>query len=54
MALLCTLFRVHPSNSHQSSDELLFQGLRVWTDILDVCENESFGTSFMIDTLPFH
>lgn len=46
MALLCILFRVRPPDSSQSPDEALFQGLRVWTDILDACESESFGTSF--------
>ena len=47
MALLCTLFRLRPpKSSAQQPDEPLFQGLRVWTDVVDICENESFGTCF--------
>lgn len=42
MALLCTLFHLQPPKP--GVDEPLFQGLRVWTDILDTCESESFGT----------
>ncbi|KAF4619385.1 hypothetical protein D9613_004928 [Agrocybe pediades] len=38
LAMICILFRLRPPRSNDA----LFQGLRVWTDILDVCENESF------------
>ncbi|KAF9006736.1 hypothetical protein BDQ17DRAFT_1239048 [Cyathus striatus] len=45
LAVLCTLFRIRPPNvwflGHRSEDPL-FQALRVWTDIGDVCESESF------------
>jgi len=44
LAMLCTLFRLHPPRSNDP----LFQGLRVWTDILDICENESFGALYDI------
>ena len=40
LAMICTLFRLRPPRSEVK----LFQALRVWTDILDICENESFGT----------
>lgn len=43
--MLCTLFRIRPSNHGflgQYSNEALFQALRVWTDVGDICENESF------------
>jgi hypothetical protein len=46
LAVLCTLFRIRPSNHGflgQYSNEALFQALRVWTDVGDICENESFG-----------
>ncbi|KAF9534594.1 hypothetical protein CPB83DRAFT_755199 [Crepidotus variabilis] len=39
MAMLCTLLHLRPPSSSQTP---LFQGARVWTDILDICENESF------------
>jgi len=42
LAMLCTLFHLRPPNAGQSSDPL-FQGMRVWTDVLDICENDSFG-----------
>ncbi|KAF8914318.1 hypothetical protein CPB84DRAFT_1669087 [Gymnopilus junonius] len=38
LAMICTLFRLRPPRT----DDKLFQALRVWTDILDICENESF------------
>ncbi|CAA7258544.1 unnamed protein product [Cyclocybe aegerita] len=38
--MLCILFRLRPPNL--GSEDHLFKALRVWTDILDVCENESF------------
>ncbi|KDR84101.1 hypothetical protein GALMADRAFT_205854 [Galerina marginata CBS 339.88] len=38
LAMVCTLFRLRPPRS----DDALFHALRVWTDILDICENESF------------
>ncbi|KAF8165704.1 hypothetical protein B0H34DRAFT_690171 [Crassisporium funariophilum] len=39
LAVICTLFRLRPPSSAQSS---LFQAMRVWTDVGDICENESF------------
>ncbi len=43
LAMLCTLFRLRPPNFGQRSDDLLFQALRIWTDVIDICESESFG-----------
>nr|GAT46502.1 predicted protein [Mycena chlorophos] len=45
VALLCTLLRLKPPQTGflaRRINEPLFQALRVWTDIGDVCENESF------------
>jgi len=39
LAMICTLFNLRPPRS----DDKLFQAIRVWTDVLDICENESFG-----------
>lgn len=39
LAVLCTLFRIRPSNHGflgQYSNEALFQALRVWTDVGDI------------------
>ncbi|KAF9462062.1 hypothetical protein BDZ94DRAFT_1298853, partial [Collybia nuda] len=41
LAMLCTLFRLRLPQRLENSDPL-FQGLRVWTEIGDICENESF------------
>ncbi|RDB20104.1 hypothetical protein Hypma_012911 [Hypsizygus marmoreus] len=41
LAMFCTLFRLKLPQSLQNADPL-FQGLRVWTEIGDICENESF------------
>lgn len=38
LAMLYTLFRLTPPE-----DSAWFQGLRVWTEIGDICESESFG-----------
>ncbi|KAG6866126.1 hypothetical protein C0991_008434 [Blastosporella zonata] len=43
LAMLCTLFRLNVSESSRSGNDILFHGLRVWTEMGDVCENESFG-----------
>jgi len=45
LAALCTLFRLQPPKSallDWLSDEPLIRALRVWTDVEDVCESESF------------
>ncbi|KAF7332671.1 hypothetical protein MKEN_00150000 [Mycena kentingensis (nom. inval.)] len=45
IALLCTLFRLEPPQGGllgRNINEPLFQALRVWTDVGDICENESF------------
>ncbi|KAF7302264.1 hypothetical protein MIND_00793500 [Mycena indigotica] len=45
IALLCTLFRLQPPRTGflaRNFNDPLFQALRVWTDIGDICENESF------------
>ncbi|PPQ67571.1 hypothetical protein CVT25_012065 [Psilocybe cyanescens] len=38
LAMICTLFRLRVPRSN----DFLFQALRVWTDVVDICENESF------------
>ncbi|KAF9478674.1 hypothetical protein BDN70DRAFT_933202 [Pholiota conissans] len=38
LAMLCTLFRLRPPRTEDS----LFHALRIWTDVIDICENESF------------
>ena len=45
LAMIYTLFRLRPPSLSLSSDDFLFQALRVWTDVVDICENESFGAS---------
>ncbi|KAF5333587.1 hypothetical protein D9611_002747 [Ephemerocybe angulata] len=40
LAVLCTIFRVR--SFHQLRDDPLFQALRVWTEIQDISESESF------------
>ncbi|KAJ7167724.1 hypothetical protein C8R46DRAFT_898484 [Mycena filopes] len=45
IALVCTLFRLQPPRAGflaRNFDDPLFQALRVWTEISDICENESF------------
>ncbi|KAK7062293.1 hypothetical protein R3P38DRAFT_3492295 [Favolaschia claudopus] len=45
VALICTLFRLQPPRAGflaRNIDDPLFQALRVWTEIGDICENESF------------
>ncbi|KAF7335311.1 hypothetical protein MSAN_02341900 [Mycena sanguinolenta] len=45
IALVCTLFRLQPPRAGflaRNIDDPLFQALRVWTEIGDICENESF------------
>ncbi|TFK43881.1 hypothetical protein BDQ12DRAFT_596847 [Crucibulum laeve] len=45
LAVFCTLFRIQPpivGFFGQNSDDPLFQALRVWTDVGDICESESF------------
>lgn len=47
IAIICTLFRLQPPRAGflaRNIDDPLFQALRVWTEIGDICENESFGT----------
>ncbi|KAF9057824.1 hypothetical protein BJ165DRAFT_1327683, partial [Panaeolus papilionaceus] len=41
LAMLCTLFRLRPPRNVDDND-YLFQALRIWTDVADICENESF------------
>ena len=44
LAMFCTLFGLSvPQTLHDAGP--LFRGLRVWTEIGDICENESFGES---------
>lgn len=48
LAMICTLFRLRPPNLGflgRQSDGPLFQALRVWNDIGDISESESFGNS---------
>ena len=45
LAVLCTLFRLQPLEN--LLDDPLFQALRVWNDISDISESESFGKSFV-------
>ncbi|KAJ7688680.1 hypothetical protein B0H17DRAFT_872825, partial [Mycena rosella] len=45
IAMFCTLFRLQPPRAGflaRNFDDPLFQALRVWTEIGDLCENESF------------
>ncbi|KAJ7682094.1 hypothetical protein DFH06DRAFT_1160207 [Mycena polygramma] len=45
IAIVCTLFRLQPPRAGflaRNFDDPLFQALRVWTEIGDICENESF------------
>ncbi|KAF8961099.1 hypothetical protein BDZ97DRAFT_1905640 [Flammula alnicola] len=42
LAIICTLFRLRPPNPRQTSDDVLFHALRIWTDVVDICESESF------------
>ncbi|KAJ7462040.1 hypothetical protein FB451DRAFT_1043886 [Mycena latifolia] len=45
IAMFCTLFRLQPPRAGflaRNLDDPLFQALRVWTEIGDLCENESF------------
>ncbi|KAJ6560275.1 hypothetical protein B0H19DRAFT_945387 [Mycena capillaripes] len=45
IALVCTLFRLQPPRVGflaRNFDDPLFHALRVWTEIGDICENESF------------
>ncbi|KAF7352295.1 hypothetical protein MVEN_01193200 [Mycena venus] len=45
IALVCTLFRLQPPRAGflaRNIDDPLFQALRVWTEIGEICENESF------------
>ncbi|KAF5388046.1 hypothetical protein D9615_000706 [Tricholomella constricta] len=41
LAMFCTLFRLRLPERAQNADPL-FHGLRVWTEMGDVCENETF------------
>ena len=43
LAMLCILFRLKQPEPTTAGSEPWFQGLRVWTEIGDVCESESFG-----------
>ncbi|KAJ6615605.1 hypothetical protein B0H10DRAFT_1801126 [Mycena sp. CBHHK59/15] len=46
IAMFCTLFRLQPPRGGflaRNFDDPLFQALRVWTEIGDLCENESFA-----------
>lgn len=47
LAMLFILFRLKPPDKPRSSagGESWFQGLRVWTEIGEICESESFGES---------
>ncbi|KAH0588026.1 hypothetical protein H2248_006762 [Termitomyces sp. 'cryptogamus'] len=40
LAMFCTLFRLKVPESSRSN--VLFRGVRVWTEMGDICENESF------------
>ncbi|KAJ7639498.1 hypothetical protein FB45DRAFT_905795 [Roridomyces roridus] len=45
VAMFCTLFRLHPPQTGffaRNIDMPMFQALRVWTEIGDICENETF------------
>ncbi|KAJ7055010.1 hypothetical protein C8F01DRAFT_994690 [Mycena amicta] len=45
IALLCIIFRLQPPRTGflaRNINDPLFQALRVWADIGDICENESF------------
>lgn len=63
IATLCALFRlkppevVLPSSKDQSQrsvhDRTLFEAVRAWTDIGDVCEHESFGQSCLAQIVSF-
>ncbi|PPQ63161.1 hypothetical protein CVT24_005801 [Panaeolus cyanescens] len=39
--MLCTLFRLRPPGNADANDSL-FRALCIWTDVADICENESF------------
>jgi hypothetical protein len=41
--MFCTLFRLKPPSP--DDDEPLFQALRVWTEIGELSESDSFGKS---------
>lgn len=44
LAMLYILFRLKPPDAKPGSrDSSWFQGMRVWTEIGDICESESFG-----------
>lgn len=42
LAMFCTLFGLRIPQGLQDAGPL-FRGMRVWTEIGDICENESFG-----------
>ncbi|KAJ7771038.1 hypothetical protein DFH07DRAFT_804579 [Mycena maculata] len=45
LAMFCTLFRLQPPRTGflaRNIDDPLFQAVRVWTEIGEICENESF------------
>ena len=44
LAMLYILFRLKPPDAkRKNTDSSWFQGMRVWTEIGDICESESFG-----------
>jgi hypothetical protein len=51
LAMLCTLFGIKPPDiilpgrrrKRDTRYDPLFQALRVWSDIHDICESDSFG-----------
>lgn len=44
LAMLCTLFRIKPPDPVYGKIETpLFQAMRIWTDVGEVSESESFG-----------
>ena len=44
LAMLYILFRLKPPDAkRKNADSSWFQGMRVWTEIGDICESESFG-----------
>jgi hypothetical protein len=46
LAMLYALFKIERPHWKEGADVPLLQGLRIWTDIGDICESESFGKQF--------
>src|ERR1700731_967674 len=43
LAMFCTLFGLRQPDSGSAQDDILFRALRIWTDLGDISESESFG-----------